>query len=458
MIKQGLYLVVTVHPNPANSRDFNRLKQESVRMKAASFQGGLALPVPERPESPSITPLPVPNTVLLPLLHHPEQAYELVVKKGTLVKQGQPVAHGVSSLVLAPISGKVEDIRKEFKLLDGTRTTALRITASEESVPEETPPASHDTGNLQKILSTGLSEITDRPVPLFEKISYIRSKQVQTLIINCLDEYFIQGRSAALAAQHTADLLAGIDLLVQYSGAESAVITVYAEAGPSLKSLQESGTQCQILPVKAKYPQHAEKCLVTAVTGREYDVDQTPEDLGVSVMSAETAYWASRAVNHEDAALDKLLTVAGGGLQEPQNCLVRIGTPLEEVLTHLGQTIADGDKVILGNPLSGQAVADLQTPVTQQTHLVYIQKKAEQHSFSQDAVCFKCGFCVEICPMRLMPFLLSGFSEGGNYELAEKNSLFTCIECGCCAYVCPVNIPMVQWIQLGKSALCAQRS
>ncbi len=436
----------------------NSLKQESVRMKAASFQGGLALPVPDNAEFQEITTIPVPDRIVLPLLHHPEQAYELQIKKGALIKQGQPVGEGVSSLVLAPISGKVEEISKGFKLPDGTLTTAIRIAASDEEFPDEAPPAAPDSGTLQKILGAGLSELSEIPVPLFEKLRSVRSKQVRTLIINCLDEFFIQGRSAALAAQHTSDLLAGIDLLVQHSGAESAVITVYVEAAQALQSLQESGTKCHILPVKAKHPQHAEKLLVTAVTGREYDVDLTPEDLGVSVISAETAYWVSRVVNHQEAAHDKLLTIAGGSLKEPRNCFVRIGMPLKELLSHLGQDIADGDKVILGGPLSGRAVSDLDTPVTQQTHLVFIQKKTDRHVFSQDSVCFKCGLCVQICPMRLMPFLISGFSEGGLYDLAEKNSLFTCIECGCCAYVCPVNIPMVQWIQLGKSAIRAQRS
>ena len=324
-------------------------------MKAASFQGGLALPVPGRGEFKTISTLPLPDSVVVPLLHHPEQAYDLLVKKGTSVVQGQVLGQGVSSVVLAPISGKIADVNKGHTLPDGSVTTALRIVPDEEEGEAAAPrPAQtgDEAGELQKVLTTGAADFTGRSVPLLDKLTGLRSKGVSRLIINGLDEFFVQGRSTALLSEQSADVLAGIELLIKFSGAESAILVVYAQAEPALTALKTPPTSVQVLPVVAKHPQHAEQLLVTAVTGQEYDIDQTPEDLGVSVISVETAYWTARAVQHHQPVLDKLLTVAGGSLQEPQNCFVRIGTSIRELLTHLGQDIHSGDKVILGGPLS----------------------------------------------------------------------------------------------------------
>ena len=426
-------------------------------MKAASFKGGLRLPVPENVEPKPITTLPAPGRVVVPLSLSPEQSVELLVKKGNKVKEGEIIGQGVSSVVLAPISGKIEEVSKDFRLPNGERTTAVGIQTPEDEAPVKGEIDLASKGSLEKLIQAGVYDYTGRPVPLLDKISFHRSRKIQTLIVNCLDEYFVQGRTTALLHQHSQDVLAGIDILKNISGAREAVIVVYAEAAQALDILN-SQDRFKVVTAQARHPQHKKQLLVTAVTGNEYPAELSPEDLGVTVLNAETAYSVARAINHNQLILDKLLTLAGSGLEEPVNCFARIGTPLGEVLQGVGLDRESISKLILGGPLSGVAVSDAKTPVTQEMDLVFLQSRDDLYHFSSDAVCFKCGYCVEICPMRLMPFLISGFSEGQDYELAEKNDIFSCIECGCCAYVCPVHIPLVQWIQLGKSALRAQRS
>jgi electron transport complex protein RnfC len=52
--------------------------------------------------------------------------------------------------------------------------------------------------------------------------------------------------------------------------------------------------------------------------------------------------------------------------------------------------------------------------------------------------------------MSLLPTRLSSFAETAKLEEAEEFGILNCIECGSCSYVCPSNIPLVQWIRVGK--------
>ncbi len=65
--------------------------------------------------------------------------------------------------------------------------------------------------------------------------------------------------------------------------------------------------------------------------------------------------------------------------------------------------------------------------------------------------CIRCGRCIDICPMGLMPSMLSIYAEKGLYEGAKEYNLFDCFECGSCAFVCPSKRPIVQLIRVAKS-------
>lgn len=426
-------------------------------MKAASFQGGLRFAVFEQRDPATIKTLPLPSRVVLPLSLHRDQACDLLVKKGTTVTEGQIIGQGVSSALLAPISGTIEEINKDFKMPSGESATAVRIQTPEEEAPGRSSPDFEKMGTLEKLIKTGVSDLGKQRGPLLNTLASLRTQKIETLIINCLDEYFVQGRNSSLLTQHTRDFLDGVNILQEISGAGSAILVVYTDAGQPLEALHSANNPFPLVRVQAKHPQHTEPLLVQVVSNQEYPAEKSPEDLGITILSAETAYCTARAIRHNQPILDKLVSVAGCRLEQPVNCFVRIGTTIREVLEQLGLDPDSLGKVILGGPLSGQSISQLETPVTQETDLIFLQEIQEVYRVAQDAVCFKCGYCVDVCPMRLMPFLISGFSEGKNFELAEKNDIFTCIECGCCAHVCPVHLPMVQWIQLGKSALRAQR-
>jgi len=53
--------------------------------------------------------------------------------------------------------------------------------------------------------------------------------------------------------------------------------------------------------------------------------------------------------------------------------------------------------------------------------------------------------------MGLEPFLLAKASKVGKYDIAENEKVMDCIECGSCQYTCPANIPLLDYLRLGKN-------
>jgi electron transport complex protein RnfC len=57
-----------------------------------------------------------------------------------------------------------------------------------------------------------------------------------------------------------------------------------------------------------------------------------------------------------------------------------------------------------------------------------------------------------------MPLRLSKFAQEKQTDNLEEFGVMNCIECGSCAFVCPANIPLVQWIKVGKIRLREEKA
>jgi len=418
-------------------------------MKTVSFSGGLKLPVPKDPPPLTVETIPAPETLILPLDQHDGPACLPKVQKGDSVQCGDIIAHSAQAVINAPVSGHIEDTKHTCVLPDGASTPAIRITNdgqdSQASLPD---PALKTVG---KLFQAGINDVSPQARPLLHKLALAQEKNIHTLIVNGLDEAFVYGGQSTLITVAPQSVLAGIRVLQDLFRAKHALLAVYDHAEQAVNALTEQDAEktLRIIPCQAKHPQHKDQLLVSALMNREYTPELIPEDLGVSIVSAECAHAVGTCLNQDQTFTHKILTIHGPGQIFPRVASVRLGTSLSQVVSSLGWDKADLGKAILGGPLTGRALPSLDLPVTKKTHMLCLQSKEAVYRPS-DTACFKCGYCVQVCPMRLMPFLISGFSESKNLDLAQKHDIQSCIECGCCAYVCPARIPLVQWIQLGK--------
>jgi electron transport complex protein RnfC len=210
-----------------------------------------------------------------------------------------------------------------------------------------------------------------------------------------------------------------------------------------------------------KYPQGAEKQLIKAILNREVPSGGLPFDVGVIVQNVGTAFAVYEAVARGKPLVERVLTVSGDGVKERKNLLVRIGTPFSEVIAFCGglgpgADGGDGDRrVIMGGPMMGLAQYTLDVPVVKGTSGILALAKGARGE--KPTVCIKCGRCVEICPMYLMPNRISDYAEIEKFELCDEYGVKDCMECGACAYICDVRRPMVHLVKYAKLNLAKKK-
>ena len=192
--------------------------------------------------------------------------------------------------------------------------------------------------------------------------------------------------------------------------------------------------------------------MINALTGREVPPGGLPMDVGVAINNVGTAVAVADAVMRGKPLVERAITVTGPAIAEPKNLLVRIGTPLWHVIEQCGGFKEPPAKLISGGPMMGVAQYSLDSPVIKGTSgiVAFGQDEVVRESYQP---CIRCGQCVTVCPMRLMPSKLGILVENFKLVEAKTTNLMDCMECGSCVYTCPANRPMVQWIKFAKSEL-----
>ena len=251
-------------------------------------------------------------------------------------------------------------------------------------------------------------------------------------------------------------LIAGTRILMRAIGVTNAVIGVEANKPDAVAHLQTiigSATDIKVQMLKTQYPQGGEKQLIAAVTGREVPAPPAlPIDVGAVVCNASTAVAVYEAVQKNKPLIERVVTVTGAAVPAPKNLLTRFGTPVEALIAKCGG-LAEGDvKVINGGPMMGRALSNITMPVMKGCSGITIMVSSAAIRGTESA-CIKCAKCVEACPMGLEPYLLSKQARKKAWDAMESNDITSCIECGCCQFTCPANIPLLDYIRLGKQTV-----
>ena len=194
--------------------------------------------------------------------------------------------------------------------------------------------------------------------------------------------------------------------------------------------------------------------MIPAVLGRE--VPSAPKglplDVGVVVVNVATAHSIARGVVKSRPFTHRVVSVTGGGVVEPGNWLVPVGTTFSELIAACGGVSPDAVKVLAGGPMMGPTVPHLDVPVTKGVGGITVLTEAETAHWAESP-CMRCGRCVNNCPLFLATTKIAHAVKNRDYELAETYHMSACCECGCCSYVCPARIPLAQYIRAGKNQL-----
>lgn len=407
-----------------------------------------------------IAEFPAPKTLVIPMSQHIGAPCLPLVSKGDSVTVGQKIGDGQGLCVPihAPVSGTVIAVEprphssgtKELAVVienDGLNTLCPQIQPRGE-IDDLTPDA------LIAILrEAGIVGMGGATFPTNVKLSSGLGK-VDTVIVNAAEcEPYITADDRLLQEQPER-VISGLRVIMKILGLEKAYIGIEKNKAAAIKTMSRrlnERTDIILLPLKVRYPQGAEKQLIQCITGRQVPPGGLPAAVGCAVFNAATCTAIHDAVYNGMPLISRIVTVTGAPVEHPGNFLVPIGTTFADLLSHCGLKEQPA-KVISGGPMMGVAQWQTDVPVTKGTNCVLTMSQAEVF-YHDNPHCIRCGKCVGVCPMHLMPLYLYEYERRNDYEMMQKMHLTDCIECGCCTYTCPAGIPLVQSFRTGKQKL-----
>ena len=407
--------------------------------------------------------LPLPDAVAIPLAQHIGAPAAAKVAKGDKVLTGQLIAEAssfMSANIHSPISGTVTAV-DAVPNGQGLRQVMITIKREgdewaegidrSETLVRECALSSAEI--IARIKDAGIVGMGGATFPTHVKLSVPPGRKAEALIINGVEcePYLTSDHRTML--EHGEELLVGVTILMKAIAVEKAYIGIEnnkPDAIAHLRKLAEWYKGIEVVPLKVKYPQGGEKQLIAAVTGREVPPPPAlPIDVGAVVCNASTTVAVYEAVQKRKPLVERIVTVTGKGMKTPSNYLVRMGTPIASLVEAAGG-LPEGDvKVLNGGPMMGRAMVDLSSPVTKGCSGITVLGGAEAQRGAESA-CIKCAKCVQACPMGLEPYLLSKLSRKQLWERLEGEEVTSCIECGCCQFTCPADLPLLDYIRLGK--------
>ncbi len=390
---------------------------------------------------------------------------ELVVSKGDVVKKGELLAKAtgfVSVPLHAPTSGTIKAIDK-CPGPTGMAVPAIEITADGEDVwgsPFE-PIAdwtNTDPAELkQRVWDAGVVGMGGAGFPMHVKLSPPEGKKIDTLILNGAECEPYLTADHRLMLEQAEEVALGAAIVARILGLETAVIGVEDNKPDAIKMLEEVAgkynVRVQGLPVN--YPQGAEKQLIYAITGREVPIGKLPMDVSCVVQNVASAVAVADAVVKGLPSIERITTVTGKPVVNPGNWRFRIGTPIEKALELVGGVNEQPAKLLLGGPMMGIAQNSLGVTVMKNTSGILLIATDEVSLYTSEP-CIRCGRCVEVCPMSILPATISQAVENKRFDWAEELNVLACIECGSCSYVCPSHRPLNQHFKRGKIEIQAQ--
>jgi len=434
-----------------------------------TFSGGVHPPEWKQPGGGrAIEVLPAPGSVHVPLLQHLGAPCEMTVEPKTEVALDDVIGDS-EAYVSAPVHACVRGVvgrASVATLPNGRHVAAVPIQVSGEQPLEgralfddvyggEWPIDGVERFEPHRIVdacrAAGLVGMGGAAFPTHVKIARNEKRPIHTVLINgCECEPYLTADDR-LMVEAPAAIVMGTLLAGRAVGARELRIYVEDNTPAALEALRgaAAGTGIEVGTVKTKYPQGGEKQLILAALGKEVPTGGLPLDIGIVVMNVGTAAALARAVLRGKPLTHRVITVSGGGIRNRKNLLVPIGVRYRDMIDACGGLTEDAARVVAGGPMMGFTLGDLDAPVTKGTSGVVVLTHKEIRR-TEETACVRCGRCVEVCPLRLVPTKIALASKAGDLDLAERYHLTACMECGCCAYVCPAGVPLVQLIRLGK--------
>ena len=411
----------------------------------------------------------LPRQAIFPLSQHIGAPAKPVVKKGDKVKVGTLLAEAggfVSAPIYSSVSGTVLKIDEAVDAT-GYRKPAIivKVEGDEwedyidrsdkletlEAHPELTPEEI-----IERVKKAGVTGMGGAGFPTFIKLCPPPTAKAECVILNGVEcEPYITS-DYRLMMEHADEILVGLELLMKAVKVAKGYIGIEENKPQAIALFEEKiagRDDIEIVPLAKKYPQGGEKQLVDAVIRRQVPAPPAiPVNVGAVVQNVGTAFAVYQAVMKNKPLFERYTTVTGKRLERPSNFLVRMGTPMIDLIDECGGMPEGDNKLLAGGPMMGKALTSVEVPICKGTNSVTILS-GDDAKRKPVQPCIRCAKWVSVCPMGLEPYLLATASALHDWEKVEAAGVTSCIECGSCQFTCPAHRPMLDNIRLGKSTV-----
>lgn len=405
--------------------------------------------------------------LVYPLSQHIGAPAVAIVKKGDRVLAGQKIAEAsgyVSAPVYATVSGTVKTIEPRRVV---TGDSVMSIIVENDEKYEETEYSTVDSYReltreeiTERIKEAGVVGMGGAGFPTFIKLSPSEPEKIDYIIANCAEcEPYLTSDYRRMI-EEPEKIVEGLKIILSLFDNARAILAVEdnkADCIDILKKLTKNEKRISVKALKTKYPQGAERQIIYATTGRSINSKMLPADAGCIVDNVDTIVAVYHAVMRGMPLMQRIVTVTGDAVSDPRNFLVRIGTSYRELVDEAGGFKKLPAKIISGGPMMGFSIFDLDVPTTK-TASALLCMTQDEVSQMEPGACINCGKCVEVCPGRIVPKMLSDYAEHYNEDAFLKHQGMECCECGCCSYVCPARRPLTQTIKSMRKLQLAKKS